>query len=148
MSDKRIKVADALTPEPLPPRHDSREMPVTKGEMRRSFRLNEVYTLLVAVATAAAALLGAYRLYVSEARAAGAEEAARVQLRVDATQVKADATQRELERYQGEVSARLSRVEAAADDARETGRRNEKKLDRMLDKMEIPNPAPAPRGPR
>ncbi|MEK7178557.1 MAG: hypothetical protein AAB721_02805 [Patescibacteria group bacterium] len=50
-------------------------LPVTKREMRRSFRVNEVYTVIVAIATAAAALLGGYRLFVSEARAAGEDAA-------------------------------------------------------------------------
>lgn len=49
--------------------------PVTKREMRRSFRVNEVYTVIVAISTAAAALIGGYKLFVSEAKAAGEEAA-------------------------------------------------------------------------
>jgi hypothetical protein len=53
------------------PRHDTRDMPVTRGAMRKAFRINEVFTFLVAALTAIAAVFGAYKLLLNEAAAAG-----------------------------------------------------------------------------
>ena len=73
----------AATPKPPEPdRHDTAEMPVTKGEMRRSFRINEVFTFVVAALTAIGAVFGAYRLLLSEAEAAGEKGAARAEQRI------------------------------------------------------------------
>ena len=73
-------------PSPQPPkdetRHDTAEMPVTVGTMRRAFRINEVFTFAVAAMTAIAAVFGAYRLLLSEAEAAGAKGADKVAERV------------------------------------------------------------------
>lgn len=52
-------------------RHDTGEQPVTMGVMRKAFRINEIWTFLVACAVAIAAVLGAYRYVLSEAAAAG-----------------------------------------------------------------------------
>lgn len=51
-------------------------MPVLRGDMKKAFRVNEVFTVFVAIVTAAGALIGGYKMFVSEARAAGAAEAA------------------------------------------------------------------------
>lgn len=56
-------------------REDTAEHPVSKGEMRKAFRANEVWTFIVAVATAGAALIGGYTLFVAKAEAAGAKKA-------------------------------------------------------------------------
>lgn len=61
---------------PEPPRHDTGEVPVTKGEMKKALTRNEIWTFIVAVATAAAALLGGYTLFIDKAEAAGRKEAA------------------------------------------------------------------------
>lgn len=74
-------------------------MPVLRGDMRRAFRLNELYTVLIAVLTAAGALLGGYKMFVSEARAAGAEEAKSVADRIS----KVEKAQERLEKSQDEV---------------------------------------------
>lgn len=69
----------APTPQPPsnpPDRHDTAEVPVTKGEMKKAFKVNEIWTVLVAAATAGAALLGAYTLFIDKAEAAGRKEAA------------------------------------------------------------------------
>lgn len=65
-------------------------MPVLKKDMKRAFRFNEAYTLLVALATAGAALLGGYKVFISEARAAGAEEAKQVSKRQDKVEANQD----------------------------------------------------------
>lgn len=57
------------------PRHDTHELPVTMGTMQKAFRLNEIWTFIVAVATAGAALLGSYTLFIDKAEAAGRKEA-------------------------------------------------------------------------
>jgi cytochrome c-type biogenesis protein CcmH/NrfG len=48
---------------------DTGEHPATRGEMRRAFRINEIFTFLVASMTAVGAVFGAYKLLLSEARA-------------------------------------------------------------------------------
>lgn len=65
-------------------RHDTAEMPVTMGTMRRAFRINEIWTFLVACAVAAGAVLSAYRYVISEAEAAGRKGATDVEKRVAA----------------------------------------------------------------
>lgn len=64
-------------------RHDTAEIPVTVGDMRKAFRINELWTVLVAIAAAGAAVLGAYRVFISEARAAGVETASSIERRMD-----------------------------------------------------------------
>jgi hypothetical protein len=71
---------------PSPPDEEPKtdpSAPVTKGDLKKSLRLNEVWTVLVAVATAAAALLGGYALFISKAEAAGQEAAKKVAERQD-----------------------------------------------------------------
>lgn len=64
-----------------PPRHDTAEMPVTKAVMRSALRVNEVWTVIVAIATAAGALLAGYALFISKAEAAGEKAAEAVSVR-------------------------------------------------------------------
>lgn len=84
MADVTPPAASPQVPRDESPRHDTAEVPVTTGVMRRAFRLNEIYTLIVAVLASGAALLGGYRVFISEARAAGKEEAAAVEKRTTA----------------------------------------------------------------
>lgn len=93
--------------------------------------IGTAWALLVTVSSLVGATLWAYRAAAQEARDAGSSAAAEVKRQ-------ADATQRELERFQAEVNARLGRVE-------ESGGRQEQKLDKMLERFQIPNPAPAPK---
>jgi uncharacterized oligopeptide transporter (OPT) family protein len=60
---------------PEPSRHDTAEVPVTKGEMKKAFTLNEIWTVIVAFATAGAALIGGYALFIEKAEAAGRKAA-------------------------------------------------------------------------
>lgn len=76
------KDAEAEAGEAL--RHDTQELPVLRKDMKRAFRFNEVYTVIVAVVTAAVAVLVGYKVFVSEARAAGAEEAEKAKKTADA----------------------------------------------------------------
>lgn len=69
------------------PRHDTAEVPVTMGVMRRAFRINEVFTFLVAVGAAIAAVLGVYRLVLSEAAAAGRDATSSFEKRVTALEL-------------------------------------------------------------
>jgi hypothetical protein len=50
-------------------------LPVSKKEMRKAFKINEIWTFVVAVATAGAALLTGYALFISKAEAAGEKKA-------------------------------------------------------------------------
>lgn len=72
------KDAEAVAPS----RHDTGETPVTVGVMRRAFRINEIWTVMVAFFVATAAVFGAYKVLLGEAQAAGAEAAAKVETRV------------------------------------------------------------------
>src|SRR6185369_2315182 len=99
------------------PRHDTAEMPVTKAVMRSALRVNEVWTVIVAIATAAGALLAGYALFISKAEAAGEKAAAEVSKRQDkleAAQSDIRADVREL--YKAVVYGRRSeRLEAPPD---------------------------------
>jgi len=59
------------------------KMPVSKKDMKRAFRLNEVYTFVIAIVTAAVAVIVGYRVFISEAKAAGVEAAKELVKRVD-----------------------------------------------------------------
>lgn len=133
-------------PSPRPPsnpdeRHDTGEHPVTKGEMRRAFRLNEIWTALVAVGVAMSAVFGLYRLALSEARAEGREGAEIAIATSDAGAKGREARIAVLEQQRGadrgENNARFERLEASQ-------ARTEKKLDAILDRLDVPNPAPTP----
>lgn len=68
---------------PEPGTDPEMKMPVTQKQMRREFRINEWWTFFVAVATAGAALLGGYAIFISKAEAAGKKAAAEVAARQD-----------------------------------------------------------------
>ena len=120
-----------------PSTHDTGEHPVTRGEMRRSFRVNEIWTFLVACGVAMAAVMGVYRLAISEAAAAGREAAEPVIQRVAVLE-----QQRLTDR--AEQSARLDRIERNQAEDRELALGSAKKLDAMLRAQGVPNPAPTP----
>jgi hypothetical protein len=65
---------------------DTGEFPVTKNVLKKALRVNEIWTVLVAIATAGAALIGGYTLFIAKAEAAGAEAAAKVAKRQDAVE--------------------------------------------------------------
>lgn len=72
---------------PEPPLDEPKTDPgavVTKGDLKKSLRINEVWTVMVAIATAAAALLGGYALFISRAEAAGEAAAKKVAERQNA----------------------------------------------------------------
>ena len=90
-------MTDSIPPAPRPPvtterkdaeavapsRHDTGEVPVTVGEMRKAFTKNEIFTVLVAITAAAIGLLGAYEVFLSKAAQAGERKAAEVSKRMD-----------------------------------------------------------------
>jgi hypothetical protein len=100
-------------------------------EVSKSGLFKTAWALLATAAALVAGTLWAYRAAAQEARDAGTSAATDVKRQ-------ADATQRELERFQVEVSNRLTGVEQA-------GNRTEQKVDRLLYRFDIPNPAPAPK---
>lgn len=67
---------------------DTLEMPVSKKDMKKAFRFNEIYTVVVAVVTAAVAVIVGYRVFISEAKAAGKEAAQVVAERQDKLETK------------------------------------------------------------
>jgi hypothetical protein len=89
------------------------------------------WALFVTAVGIIAGTLWAYRAAAAEARDAGIEAASDVKRQ-------ADATQRELERFESEVHDSLKST-------RESQGRTEQKFDRLLERMQIPNPAPAPK---
>lgn len=62
---------------------DTGEFPVTKTALRHALRLNEIWTVIVAIVTAGAALIGGYTLFITKAEAAGEKAAAKVSERQD-----------------------------------------------------------------
>lgn len=86
--------------------------------------------LIGIVVSAIGIAFGGWRAMAADAKDAGISAAQDVKR-------EADATQRELERHEAEEESRHRRQEASQD-------RLEAKLDVMLSRFQIPNPAPAP----
>lgn len=108
--------------------------PASRDFVREVNRVGLWKTSWALFVTAVAIITGtlwAYRAAAAEARDAGVEAAAEVKRQ-------ADATQRELERFQRETSARLDRLEGGQN-------RSEQKIDKLLERFQVPNPAPAPK---
>lgn len=115
----------------LPPETPSGVFPATRDFVREAAlwsTLKAVGAFVVAIAVGA--VLG-WRTLSSEARAQAKDEVAPIAQ-------KQAATQAELERFQRETALRLERTEAQ-------GTRMETKVDALLTKFNVPNPAPAPR---
>lgn len=129
MTDKPV-AAERKDPESRAgdaPRHDTAEMPVTRGVMRRAFRINEVFTFLVAATTAMGAVFGAYKLLLSEARA---EADAGVKLH----EVRISVLEQQTVRLSQDQTADHKLIIGA-----------NQKLDALLERMNVPNPAPTPK---
>jgi hypothetical protein len=58
-------------------------MPVTRAVFQKALRLNEMWTVLVAIVAAGGALIGGYTIFISRAEAAGEKAAAKVAERQD-----------------------------------------------------------------
>lgn len=128
------------SPRPLAPEIDTDESlvtgvhPATRDfvrEVNKSGLWKTSWALIVTASALVTGTLWAYRAAAAEARDAGTAAAVEVKRQ-------ADATQRELERFQTEVNGRLTRVE-------ESGNRTERKLDKLLDRFDVRNPAPTPK---
>jgi hypothetical protein len=125
----RPRIADDIDGEPVTGEHEATRDFVR--EVARTGLWKTSWALIGTVGSLVAGTLWAYRAAAAEAHDAGVKAAAEVKLQ-------ADATQRELERFQKETAGRMDRFEGAQG-------RSEKKLDKMLERFQIPNPAPAPR---
>jgi hypothetical protein len=118
----------------LPSEEHTGEHEATRDFVREVARTGLWKTSWALIITAAAIVSGtlwAYRAAAAEARDAGVAAAVDVKRQ-------ADATQRELERFEGEVRDTLKST-------RESQGRTEQKFDKLLERMQIPNPAPAPK---
>ena len=122
-------------PGDLGPEPHSDVHPVVKAEMQRAFRVNELFTAAVALLVGLGTLWVGQYVFLGQARAAGKEAA---DSGVSDTRNLAASTQRELERFEHEVSRRLGRVD-------EGQQRTDAKLDILLYRLNIANPAPAPK---
>jgi hypothetical protein len=133
-------VAERPRPSPRPDvRPELEQDPVTgvlpaTRDFVREVNATGLWKTSWALICTAAALVGgtlwAYRAAAQEARDAGVAAAADVKRQ-------ADATQHELERFQLEVTGRMKRVEDGQG-------RTEQKVDKLLERFQVPNPAPAP----
>jgi hypothetical protein len=103
---------------------------VVRERERKGSPLMAVALIVGSAVTAVSISFGAFFVLRGEAYAQGVE-AAKV------TDQKATATQSELERYKGEADARFRRLEAQGD-------RTEQKVDALLNRFSVPNPAPRP----
>lgn len=116
-------------------RRDTRELPVTRGVMRRAVR---VYAALGAVFSALAALGTGYAVFVSKAEAAGTKAAVEATQTAKQADRKSDNNAEAMARMQAEFTAH---VETES----ERGRRMEKKMNAVLDRLEVKDPAPTPK---
>lgn len=126
-----------MTPPPVTPegehhpKHDTQELPVLKKDMRKAFRINEVLTVVVSVATAIGSLAAGYTLFIDKAEAAGQKKYVEVQ-------AQQEQDHESMKRLSVEFTAH---VETEA----ERGRRMEKKLNAVLDRLDVRDPAPTPK---
>ena len=95
--------------------------------MSQRLTVGLVGTVVIAVSTA----FGAFFVLRAEAQTQGVEAAKQVDQ-------KATATQDELTRYKAEAAERFKRIEHQGD-------RTEQKMDALLDRFSVPNPAPRPK---
>lgn len=102
-----------------------------KVELKREITRNEAFTALATILGCVATLMSAWFFIIREARAAA-------DAGVQAVAQQAKATQAELERFQREAALRLERSESASN-------RTEVKVDALLEKFRVPNPAPMPK---
>lgn len=110
-------------------RHDTAEMPVTRGAMRQAFRINEIFTFLVAAMTAVGAVFGAYKLLLSEARAEADAGIAPVERRVQVLEQEAKQQREDTHEVQMDIRSLYRAVT--------TGKKQER--------LEKPPPPPAPK---
>ncbi len=110
--------------------------------LRRQLGANTVALVLLAVGIVWATLYGRGVLAAEAAKSAKAE--------VEPVDRKATDTQGELTRFKTEMNDRLARFELNQRDDRELALGTGRKLDALLERQRVPNPAPTPAdgGPR
>jgi len=107
------------------------EHPVVKAELKRELNLNELKTIAAIFVAAVGTFFGAYRVVLGEARA---QTDAGVSLQAQKLAI----TDADLQAFKRDVTVRFERYE-------NQGNRTEKKMDALLDRFNVPNPAPAPK---
>jgi hypothetical protein len=100
-------------------------------EVARTGLWKTSWALIITAGAIVTGTLWAYRAAAAEAHDAGVAAAVDVKRQ-------ADATQRELERFEAEMRDQMTQVRASQG-------RTEQKFDKLLERMQIPNPAPAPK---
>lgn len=105
--------------------------PATREYTRHIAWLSVAKALGVTIVGIIAASIAGWRTVIAEAKAASEPG-------VESVRMQAASTQRELERFQTEVEKRMERGDAQGD-------RMEKKFDVLLDRLNVRNPAPAPK---
>lgn len=117
---------------------EARELFAAQRQVEKKMLLtNDIRVLVSSVVIAVATSFAVFFAIRSDAQGISDAGVAKSELKIQVVDQKAAATQQELERFQREADRRLSYVEASVN-------RQDRKLDAVLDKFQIPNPAPAP----
>lgn len=127
------------SPRPWPPVEDfDDEEPIITGVHPATRTYTRHVAWLTAAKSAGVMLVAIVVASITAWRTVMAEAKANSDAGIASVGMSAAATQRELERFQKEVDVRINRSEAQGD-------RMEKKVDVLLDRLNVRNPAPAPK---